>query len=181
MTWLRRITQAVVALAVIGLGTVLILEATGVVDDAWRLTIAEGLTDLATETPIRWAYTLAGVAVAGVALLLATAQLLPARKGMSIMLPVSEGDDGDTRLRGKALLAAVNHRLDGIEGVVDVQTWLSARDVTVQVRVDDRSDIEAILADVRDRLAHGFWIDLGVADLPVNLEVVHHPHPPRVR
>jgi len=181
MTWLRRITQAVVALAVMGLGAVLILEATGVVDDAWRQTVAEGLTDLATESPIRWAYTLGGVAVAGAALLLATAQLLPARKGMSIVLPVSDGDNGDTRLRGKALLAAISHRLEHIEGVVDTQAWLTARDVTVQVRVDDRSDLTEILETVRARLDHSFWIDLGVSDLPVNLDVVHHPHPPRVR
>ena len=100
---------------------------------------------------------------------------------MSIVLPVSEGDNGDTRLRGKALLAAVSHRIDGIEGVVDTQAWLTAKDVTVQVRVDDRCDLEAVMGELRSRLDHGFWIDLGVADLPVNLDVVHHPHPPRVR
>lgn len=181
MTWLRRLTQAVVSLSIMALGVLLILEATGVLTDAWRLSVADGLGELATETPIRWAYTLAGVAVAGVALLLATAQLMPARKGMSLVLPVSDGDNGDTRLRGKALIAAVDHRVHDIVGVVDSTTWLSPRAVTVQVRVDDRCDLEQLMAQLRDRLDHGFWIDLGVADLPVNLEVVHHPKPPRVR
>ena len=181
MTAVRRITQAVVALSVLGLGVVLVLEATGVLDATWRQSLADGIARIAAESPVRWAYTLGGVAVAGMALLLATAQLLPARRGTTIMLPVSEGDEGDTRLRGKALIAAAQHRVSDLEGVVDVQAWLSPRDLTVEVRVDDRSDVELVMAEVRHRLDHGFWIDLGVADLAVNLKVVHHPRPPRVR
>ena len=182
MNSVRTTCQALGVVALATIGALLFLEATGALGSSWRNRTATAIETVAAPGLDLWILALAGagMAVAGVAS--TAAMMMSPSKGALKMLEVHSDDDGRTTLRGRAALAAVEHEVSGIDGVVDADARLVGRKrVLVEVRVDDHSDIEAVEAATRDRLDTPFWIDLGLADLAVDIMLTHHPRPPRVR
>ncbi|MDZ7733913.1 MAG: hypothetical protein U5R31_13365 [Acidimicrobiia bacterium] len=181
MTLVRRVTQITFAVAVGALGAALVLEATEVVGPEWRDDLAAGLARVAFPGWAPWISTLAGLGAAILGVALIVAQLAPPKKGLRTMHEVYRGSDGDTRIRGRAAIAAARHEVAAIEGVVAVDATVANNTMTVDAQVDDRADVAMVEAAIRDRLDHEFWINLGLADFAVNLLITHHPRPPRVR
>ncbi len=181
MIWLRRLGQAAGTAALTAVGALLVLEATDVIGGTWRDELASAITDVASPTWSLWVTTLVGVVLAVFGMALVAAQLLPTGEGLSTAYEVHVGDDGTTRIRGRAAVSAVRHELAAIEGVVDVHAGVGRRRIDVDVEVDDRVNLETVETEARRRLGHGFWIDLGLADFTVNLLVTHRRKPPRVR
>lgn len=97
------------------------------------------------------------------------------------MLNVDSDDLGETNLTGRALISAIKHGVSDIDGVIDTGCSVRKKVATVELRVDDRCNLADVEAAVRSRLDHGFWIDLGLADMAVDISIVHHPRPPRVQ
>ncbi len=181
MSALRRLAQITGLVALFALGTALILEATDIVGDKWRRELADIVADVTFPGWELWALTLAGVGAAVVGVMLVAAQLAPPKKGLQSMHEVYSGPDGDTRIRGRAAIAAARHEAGSIEGVVAVDARVKKKAMTVEIQIDDRADLALVETTVRERLGHEFWINLGLADFSVNLLVTHHPRPPRVR
>ncbi|RMH80061.1 MAG: hypothetical protein D6683_05590 [Actinomyces sp.] len=181
MSAVRRTVIGTGIAALAGLGVALVLESTGVIDGSWRDKVADLVASVAFPEWTPWQSTLAGLGAAVVGLVAATAQLMPAKKGLHTMHEVSRGDDGDTLIRGRAAIAAARHEVQGIDGVVAVDATIRRKAMTVEVQVDDRVDLAEVEHEVRARLDTPFWIDLGLADFAVDILITHHPRPPRVR
>lgn len=177
----RRTSDLVGAVALTGAGLALGAEVTGVGGSRWRHEVVTTVDTVLWPSWPLWLTTLVGLGVAAGAVILVAAELRRPSRGANIMYPVHSTTTGDTRIAGRAAMAAARRQVTGIEGVVDVDTTLSPSAMTVTVRVDDRADLATVEAEVRDRLGHPFWIDLGLAQLDVNLRINHHPNPPRVR
>ena len=174
--------MSLVAILSLGLlGTLLILESIEAIDGRWRRELADAVDTAAFPTWGLWALALLGafLAIAGIAMI--ASLLAPQKKGLNTMHEVYKGDDGDTRLRGRAAISAVRHEVSAIEGVVEVDARVAKKQMTVEVQVDDRVNVAEVENEARERLGHEFWINLGLADFALNLLVTHHPKPPRVR
>jgi len=176
-----RLTQALMIVVIAATGTVLIAEATGGLREGWRTQVADVVAGLGAPTLAPWILAPLGLALAVAALGLAVVQFVPPRRGAHLMLPVHQFDDGSTQLAGRALIHVIRQRLAGIEGVLEVEPRVDRRRVDIEIRCDDRADVALIDEQARQLLDHGFWLDLGVADLGVDITLVHHPRPPRVR
>ena len=181
MTVIRRLSQLAGAAAVGAVGVLLILEGVDAIGGGWRRDLADALATVAFPTVSLWVIALAGFGLALVGVVLVAAQLAPPRKGVNRMHNVYRGDDGETRIAGRAAISAARHELEQIEGVEGVSARVQRKQLTVEVEVDDRADLVAIESEARSRLGHEFWINLGLADFALNLLIVHHPKPPRVR
>ncbi|MGH9245718.1 MAG: DUF6286 domain-containing protein [Acidimicrobiales bacterium] len=173
MTALRWTGQVVGILIVVAAGVMLALEATDVIGAAWRREIADGFNDVALPELADWATALIGAGLALLGLLLMLAQLMPAERGLSKMHEVHHTDDGDTHIRGRAVLHAVRHVLEGIDGVAGVDARWAGERVNAEVQVDDGANLAEVEARAREALGHGFWINLGLADVGFNLLVTH--------
>lgn len=184
MTALRRVAQVVAILVVVALGVMLVLEATDAIGVTWRSEMAEGFGDAALPELADWATGLIGAGLALLGLMLVLAQLMPAKRGVRRMHEVHRTDNGDTHLRGRAVIHAVRHVLEGIDGVAAVDARWAGKRVNAEVQVDDAANIAAVEKHAREALGHGFWINLGLADVGFNLLVTHRrrePRPPKVR
>lgn len=181
MTSLKRLSQA---LAIVTIGAAAItfgLEATEVSSTSWRRSLARKLEDAAIPDWPLWISGLFGFALALIGIALVAAQIAPPKRGLNSMHEVYRGSDGDTRIRGRAAIRAAQYELEKIDGVTAVAGRMSNKAIHLEVQVDDRSDLVEVEDEARNRLDHGFWISLGLADLAVNLLMTHHPAPPRVR
>lgn len=182
MTFLRRSTQLALIAAAIALGVLLVLEITDVMASSWRADVADGTRNTFAPDFADWALAPLGVLIGLVGVVLIAAQLAPAPRGTSRMLEVASNDDGATHLAGRAAMRAVEHELQQIVGVTGVTASMAAaKRIHAIVRIDDRSDIATIEDEARTRLDTPFWIDLGLADVAVDITAEFDPRPPRVR
>lgn len=182
MTLLRRTTQILMIAAVIALGTLLVLEITDVTANSWRSDLADGTRRTFDPDLADWALAPLGVLIGLAGVVLIAAQLAPVPKGTSRMLEVGQHDDGATHLRGRAALRAVEHELEQIVGVTGATASMPKRHkVHAIVRIDDRSNLATIENEARTRLDTPFWIDLGLADVAIEITAEFDPRPPRVR
>lgn len=181
MTRIRTASALVLSALLAALGALLVAEATEVTSGSWRHDVADAFSDTVSPPWSTWVSALLGVALAVVGVTIIAAQFAPPKRGLNTMHEVSRGNDGMTRIRGRAAIAAARHELERIEGVVDAAPTLKKKRMQVEVRVDDRADIEAVTAEAQSLLGTPFWIDLGLVDFAVDILVVHHPKPPRVR
>lgn len=181
MSTFRRFTQALGVVALALVGTLLILEATDVITGEWRGHLADGFDDAANPTWPLWASALTGFSGALVGITMVAAQFVPEKRGFRTMHHVQSDPDGETRLAGRAAIAAVRYEIARIEGVVEVTPTIRKKRMAVDVQVDDRANLIEIEHEARRILGHEFWIELGLADFALDLLVTHHPKPPRVR
>lgn len=181
MTVLRRLGQAVGAAVPAIVGILLILESTDIIGGRWRHDLASATHDVVYPSWGLWLSALTGVALAAFGLALVAAQLLPAGKGLNRAHEVSSGDDGRTRIRGRAAVSAAEHELTAIHGVIDVDAAVGHQRLDVDVEVDDTVNLEEVENEARRRLGHDFWLDLGLDDFTVNLLIMHRHNPSRVR
>lgn len=181
MMALRRLTALVGLVAVGACGVFLILESAEVTGARWRRELADALANVAFPSWGLWASALVGVGLAIAGIAMVAAQMASPKKGLRTMHEVYKGNDGDTRLRGRAAIRAVHHELQTIEGVVAVDARVAGKRMSVELLVDDRCNIADVENEVRGRVGHEFWINLGLADFALDLLVNHHPKPPRVR
>ncbi|MCA1705970.1 MAG: alkaline shock response membrane anchor protein AmaP [Actinobacteria bacterium] len=173
MTALRRAGQVVGILVIMALGTVLMLEGTDVIGATWRREIADGFDDGALPELADWATALVGAGLALTGVLLLLAQLMPPKRGVRKMHEVHHTDDGDTHIRGRAVIHAVRHVLEEIDGVAAVDARWAGKRVNAEVQVDDSANVAAVEGQARAALGHGFWINLGLADVGFNLLMTH--------
>jgi hypothetical protein len=167
--------------SLVAVGAALIAEAVGAIGGRWRDDIAEVVTEIGTPSWEPWISTILGAGLAVVGVGLVAAQFAPPKRGLRKVHEVYSGDDGETRIRGRAAIAAARHEIAAIDHVRAVDARIAAKTMTVEVQIDDEADLADVEAKVRDQLDHEFWINLGLADFAVNLLLTHHPRPPRVR
>ena len=178
---IRRATPVIGAAALLSAGLAIGAESTEVIDGQWRHTVSDTVNAVLDPGWSAWQSALAGAGLAIVAMFLVAAELTRPAKGTRIMYPVHNTSSGNTQITGKAAIHAARRHLEGIEGIVDTDAAITRTTMTLTVRVDDRADLDAVERQVRDRLDHEFWINLGLADFAINLLITHHPEPPRVR
>lgn len=182
MTTLRRLTQLATIVAITATGVLLILEIVGAIGATWRTWLADALRSTADPDLPDWALALLGLALGLGAVVLIAAQLAPEPKGRSRMFEVSRFDDGSTRIAGRAALRAIEHELAEIEGVTGATAVMpTPKQVHATIRADDRCNLETVVAEARDRLGAPFWINLGLADIAIEITAEFDPRPPRVR
>lgn len=184
MSVVRRLTQLVGIAAVLALGTALILDATGVTTRAWRDDVADGFRDVALPGTAEWATALIGLGLGILGLVLLVAQLVPSPSGGHRRHEVHTTTKGDTHIRGRAVIGSVRRTVEEIEHVRSADVRWTGKAVDVELLVDDDANLDEVERAARAALDHGFWIDLGVADVGVNLLVVHELRrdaPPKVR
>jgi hypothetical protein len=178
---IRRATPLIGAVALVAIGLAVGAEVTGLMDGHWRQVVADTIAAVFFPGWAAWQSALAGAGLAIVAMILIAAELTRPAKGIRIMYPVHDTSTGNTHITGKAAIRAAERHLDDIEGIVDTDASITKNTMNLTVRVDDRADLGAVEAQIRDRLDHEFWINLGLADFATNLLITHHPKPPRVR
>ena len=181
MTYVRSASLFGLAAILAAIGVALIAEAVDVIGGAWRADVARVVTDIGAPTSDRWISALAGAGLAIAGIVLVVAHLAPPKKGRQRMHEVHSGPDGQTRIAGRAAIAAARHELLAIDGVAAVDARIRRAAMTVDVEVNDEADLEDVETEARRRLGHQFWIDLGLADFDVNLLFTHQARPPRVR
>ena len=178
---LRRTAQLAAICALATVAALLILEVVGVIGQGWRLDLAATIEQVAAPSWPAWLSAVMGLGLAALGLSMVLSQLIPAKTGASTLHEVHRGEDGVTRIRGRAAIAAVRHQLEQVDGIDSVEARLRGRAVHVELIVDDGTDVGEVERQARERLDHGFWIELGLADLAVNLLITHDPAPPKVR
>jgi len=182
MTLIRRTTQLATIAAIAAVGVFLALEITGVDGNTWRTNLADALRNVFAPEHARWQLSLVGALLAVVAVTLIAAQLAPDRRGISRMLEVGKDHDGATHLTGRAAMRSVEHELATIEGVTKTTAVMpTAKKMHATIRVDDRCDLVSVENEARKRLDTPFWINLGIADVAIDITVEFDPRPPRVR
>jgi hypothetical protein len=181
MRIIRRTTAVLAAFAIAAIGIALAGETIGRWSGRWRDDLAQALHDIAAPTWPAWQSALLGSALAIAAIVLIAAEFTRPPKGTRIMHPVHNTHNGATHISGRAAIRAACKQVESLDGVVDVDATITKSEMTLTARLDDRADIEAVEASIRERLGHEFWINLGLADLSLNLLLTHHPKPPRVR
>lgn len=181
MTAVRHLTSLTGSVAFLLLGTLLVAESTELISGRWRHELASTVERVASPSLAAWQSALIGAGLALVAVVLIAAEFMRPPKGTHIMHPVHDSGSGRTRISGRAAIHAASAALDDIDGIVDIDATITKTTMTLTVRVDDRCVITDIEAQVRERLDHEFWINLGLADFGVNVMITHHPKPPRVR
>lgn len=170
MTLIRRTTQIVIIGAIVAIGVLLVLEVTDVTASSWRSDLADGTRSTLDPDLANWALAPLGVLIGLVGIALIAAQLAPTPKGNSRMLEVGKHDDGATHLSGRAALRSVEHELESIVGVTGATASMpKEKKIHAIVRIDDRSDLTTIENEARGRLDTPFWIDLGLADVAVEI------------
>lgn len=170
--WAATVSSVLTAAASVAAGAMLVLEATGTVDGAWRSRLGGWIVSTLTPAVDPWVATLVGLAAAVGAATVILGTFLPPPTGATRMFEVHRFADGTTRIAGRAALRAVRGRLEGLEGVRGVDARLKRGRIEITVEVDDDSDLRSREDAVRAALDHGFWIDLGLADMPVDLVLV---------
>jgi len=181
MRIIRRTVTMVAGAAALALGVALVLETVGATSGRWRTEAATTIETVLRPTWPAWQSALLGLAAATTAIVLVAAEFMRPPKGTRIMHPVHSTDSGATQISGRAAIHAARHKIDDVDGVVDADATITKSEMTLTVRLDDRADYESVESQIRERLGHEFWIDLGLADLSLNLLLTHHPRPPRVR
>jgi hypothetical protein len=174
MRAIRLGTQVLAIVALFALGVMLILDATGVVDGQWRVDAARWFRDAALPDLPDWSIALIGLALAVIGAVMVLAQILPPRRGSHRMHEVHQSADGDTRIRGRAVVKSVRHTVEQIEHVRAADVRWSGKEVQVELQVDDAANLAVVEEQAREALGLPFWIDMGLADVGVNILVVHH-------
>jgi hypothetical protein len=177
MNLLRRGTQLLGIALLLTVGCLLILGATGAIGDTWRTWGANRFRDVAAPDLPEWAIATVGAAVTLVGLLLVIAQLLPPRQGSHRMYEIDASAEGDTRIRGRAVIRTVRHTVEQIEHVAGASVQWKGRSVQVEVHVDDEANLTKVEEETRAALGYPFWIDMGLADVGVNILVRHDGRP----
>lgn len=181
MNAIRRLTMLIGAGLSVAVGLALGAETTDLIGGQWRDTAADSFAAAFDPGWTAWQAALAGAGLALFAVVLVAAEFTRPSKGTRMVHNVHNTANGSTNITGKAAMHAARREIDDIEGIVDVTNTIAKTAMTVTVRVDDRSDLATVEAQVRERLDHEFWINLGLADFDVNVLITHHPKPPRVR
>ncbi len=181
MRGVRATTALVLAAASIAVGLALVAEAADATSGAWRDQVADAFDEVVTPTWPGWASAIVGIVLAVLGVAIVAAHIAPPKRGLNIMHEVSSGTDGLTHVRGRAAIAAARYEVEKIEGVVDAAPTLDKKRMRIEIRVDDRADLELVTTEAQGLLGTPFWIDLGLADFAIDIVVVHHPNPPRVR
>ena len=173
MTVVRRATQLVAIVTMLTIGSLLILSASGAIGDRWRGEVADWIDDLGTPGASEWVLALVGATVSVAALVLLVSQLAPRPEGNHHVYDIDLGDNGATRIRGRAVTKAVRHTVEQIDHVSAADARWSGKSVDVELHVDDEANLDAVERAAREALGHPFWIDMGLADIGVNVLVVH--------
>ncbi|MDH5293811.1 MAG: hypothetical protein OEW91_09040 [Acidimicrobiia bacterium] len=181
MTILRRVAQFALTVGLALSGVALIAEAVDAIGYEWRNHLGNLVADLASPTWKPWISALVGAALTVVGIGLGVVQFAPPKKGLRKLHQVSSGADGQTRIAGRAAIAAARHEVSGIDNVIGVDARISGNSMIIEAQVDDQADLDKVEIMVLERLDHGFWINLGLADFSLNLLVTYHSRPPRVR
>ena len=181
MRTIRRLVAVVAGSALAAVGVALVIETVGLSSGRWRDDVASAIETITQPSWPAWQSALLGSAAAVIAFVLVIAEFTRPPKGTRIMHHVHSTDNGATQISGRAAIHAARRKIEDVDGVVDADATITKSEMTLTVRLDDRADFETVESEIRTRLGHEFWIDLGLADLSLNLLLTHHPRPPRVR
>lgn len=172
MRFLQRVSAWMGWLIMLGVGVLLILEATGAMGDAWRQGIATAADWLAHPSWAPWLAALAGALIAIAALVLLLAQLVPARMARRTVL-VERSSAGSTAVSSLVVRRAATQRLREVEGIVNATPIAHGRRLVMRVQL--AADANAVEASERARAAvdESFWTMLGLPRQPIDLTLTY--------
>lgn len=163
MRTLQRISAAVSMLALLAVGLLLAAEATGIIGDAWRIELADGLAWIAEPNVDRWAAALIGVFLATTSGLIIVAQFVPYRRSSRYQYVVDAVVDGSTAVSARALQNSIDHELSELDGVVATGAIMTPRGrAEVRVEIADSANVRALDETARSGLGEEFWARLGM-------------------
>lgn len=172
MRVIQRLSAWIGWAAMLAAGVLLILEATGLVDDAWRTALARAARWIAQPSLPTWAVALIGVLIGFVALAVLLAQFVPSR--MTRQLIVAESTPaGSTTVSAVVIRRAVGQRLKEIEGVNDAVPISDGKRLTMRALLAPGTDAAEVTREARNSLNPTFWSDLGLPPRPVDLTLVY--------
>lgn len=172
MRFVQRASAWVGWLVMLSVGVLLILEATGVIGDAWRQSIATAADWLAHPSWAPWLAALVGALLAIAALVLLVAQVLPARMTRRTVL-AERSPSGSTAVNSVVVRRAATQRLREVEGIVDATPTAHGRRLVMRVQL--ARDVNAVQATERARAAvdESFWAMLGLPRQPIDLTLTY--------
>lgn len=153
----------------LGVGVLLILEATAVIDDAWRAWIGHAAERMADPPFLSWLTALLGVVLALVALVILIAQFVP-RRMVRASSTVEGISAGSTRVAPVVIRRAAVARLQEIDGIVDATPLLhKRRRLLLRASMARDADAARVEQEARATLGEDFWSMLGVPPNRVDL------------
>lgn len=172
MRLIQRVSAWVGWAALLAVGVLFILEATGVIHGGWRTAIARAARWVAQPSLPSWAVALIGVLVGLVALAVLVAQFVPAR--MTRRVTVAERSSaGTTMVSAVVVRRAVGQRLREIDGIVAAVPVADGRRLSMRAHLAPNADANQVTREARAALGDTFWSNLGLPPRPVDLTLVY--------
>ncbi len=156
----------------LAVGVLLILEATGLIDGAWRESLARAARWVAQPSLAAWAVALIGLLIGLLALAVLVAQFVPARMTRRATV-VETSSAGSTAVRAVVVRRAVGQRLREIDGIVEAVPVADGRRLSMRARLAPNTDAVRVAHQAREALNEAFWSSLGLTPRPVDLILVY--------
>jgi hypothetical protein len=159
-------------LVLLGVGVLLILEATGVMGDSWRQGIRAATDWLAHPSWAPWFAALVGALTAIAAVAILVAQVVPARMARRTVL-VERGPSGSTAVSSLVVRRAAVQRLREVEGIVGVTPTAHGRRLVIRVQLAADANAVAVAERARAAVDESFWTMLGLPRQPIDLTLTY--------
>lgn len=179
MRVLQRTSAIVSWFSVLAVGVLLVLEATDLINNSWRRSLADAADWLVSPTLARWAAALLGAGLAILAIILVAAQLVPYRLSARPTI-VDKSPKGTTSVGAAAQRRGVIEQLLTVPGVQDAIPLSHRRRIKIQATLADDADVADVRQKAREVLNDEFWSGLGVAPAPVDLILIMGNSPTRL-
>jgi len=158
-------------LALTTVGVLMVLEATGIVDDQWRASLSRALSSIADPAIDQWEAALAGAGLAAIAAVILFAQFTPYRRTTKYHTVVDEVDDGQTLLHSGAVQSAINAVFRSVDGIADASVVVGKRRADARISALDGTNVVEAAAAADRILDAEFWPRLGIEPLRVDLRI----------
>jgi hypothetical protein len=161
-------------------GVLLILEATAVIDDRWRVAIADIIGGLAMPTMSRWLAAIVGLVLTLAATAVVVAQAVPYRRSSAGGVLVDRSTAGELVVRNRAIQTALAELLRDVDGVSKVVATVERGRIHAQIQLIDSANVTAAAATARDIIDADLWSRTGLNPQPVDLVFQYRRSPARV-
>lgn len=176
MRYVQRLSALVGWLSLTAVGTLMIVESAGVIDDRWRRSVSDVIAWLAAPTVDHWVAALLGGLLAILAVVLVLAQVVPVRRVVE-GITIDGTETGSTEVTASTLYRRIGYELSQIDDVHAVKPIPDPKRVKFRMELTDSGNVTETADTARAALGAEFWASLGMEPRPVDLVLTYRRGP----